>query len=88
MAADPKDAKAAYLKVTIAESRRDFARAAALLEEILARPPAADEEGAGNQRVFLVHLGFAYQQLERYRRRGRRPSPARSRRATRPTRTS
>ena len=65
-ASDPKDTKAAYLKVTIAESRRDFAAAAALIEEILARPAAADEEGAGNQRVFLVHLGFAYQQLERY----------------------
>ena len=66
MAADPKDVKAAYLQVTIAEARRDFTKAAALLEEILSRPPAADEEGEGNQRVFLVHLGFAYQQLERY----------------------
>jgi tetratricopeptide (TPR) repeat protein len=66
VAADPKDAKAAYLRVTIAESRRDFAKAAALLEEILDRPPAGGEEGGGNQRIFLVHLGFAYQQLERY----------------------
>ena len=67
IAADPKDPKAAYLKVTIAEARRDFAAAATLLEEILSRPPAAgDDDGPGNRRVFLVHLGFAYQQLERY----------------------
>jgi tetratricopeptide (TPR) repeat protein len=66
VAADPKDLKAAYLKITIAESRRDFARAATLLEEALALPPGSPEDGDGNQRVFLVHLGFAYQQLERY----------------------
>jgi tetratricopeptide (TPR) repeat protein len=65
VAADGKDEKAAYLKVTIAEARRDFAGAAKLLEDILSRP-AAGEEGASDRRVFLVHLGFAYQQLERY----------------------
>jgi tetratricopeptide (TPR) repeat protein len=66
VASEPKDQKAAYLKVTIAEARRDYAAAATLLEEILARPAAADDEGASDRRVFLVHLGFAYQQLERY----------------------
>ncbi len=66
VAGDPGDLKAAFLRITIAESRRDFAKAVALIEEVLARPPAKDEEGEGNQRIFLLHLGFAYQQLERY----------------------
>ena len=66
VASDPKDEKAAYLKVTIAEARHDFAGAAKLLEEILARPAPAGDEGASDRRVFLIHLGFAYQQLERY----------------------
>jgi tetratricopeptide (TPR) repeat protein len=66
VASDPKDEKAAYLKVTIAEARHDFAGAAKLLEDVLARPAPADDEGASDRRVFLVHLGFAYQQLERY----------------------
>ena len=67
VAAEPKDPKAAYLKVTIAEARRDFAAAATLLEEILSRPPAGgDDDGPGDRRVFLVHLGFAYQQLDRH----------------------
>jgi tetratricopeptide (TPR) repeat protein len=66
VASDPKDQKAAYLKVTIAEARHDFAGAAKLLEEVLSRPGAPDDEGASDRRVFLVHLGFAYQQLERY----------------------
>ena len=67
IAAEPKDPKAAYLKVTIAEARRDFAAAATLLEGILSRPPAeGDDDGPGDRRVFLVHLGFAYQQLDRY----------------------
>ena len=43
--------------------------AAALLEEILARQPPRRGGAAPARRVFLVHLGFAYQQLERYRRR-------------------
>ena len=39
-----------------------------LLEEILARPRRRERrEDAGNGRVFLVHLGFAYQQLGRHR---------------------
>jgi tetratricopeptide (TPR) repeat protein len=58
VAADPKDLKAAYLKVTIAE---------ALLEELLSRPPVeGDDDGPSDRRVFLVHLGFAYQQLGRH----------------------
>jgi len=66
VASDPKDEKAGYLKVTIAEARHDFAGAAKLLEEILSRPAPTGDEGASDRRVFLVHLGFAYQQLERY----------------------
>jgi tetratricopeptide (TPR) repeat protein len=64
VAGDRNDLKHSYLKVTIAEQRRDHAKAAALLEEILARPASAED--AASRRVFLVHLGFAYQQLERY----------------------
>jgi tetratricopeptide (TPR) repeat protein len=60
---NPADLNAAYLKVTIAEARRDYAAAATLLEEMLKRP--ADPRRAPNTRLFLVHLGFAYQQLER-----------------------
>jgi tetratricopeptide (TPR) repeat protein len=66
IAGDPKDLKASFLKVTIAESRRDFEKAAALLEEIVARPSGSDEESEGGMRTLLVHLGFAYQQLQRY----------------------
>ena len=65
IAGDRNDLKASYLKVTIAEQRRDHAKTAALLEEILARPASGEE--AGNRRVFYVHLGFAYQQLGRYK---------------------
>jgi len=65
VAADPGDLKASYLKVTIAEQRRDYAGAAKLLEEILARGSASGEEPA-NLRVFHVHLGFDYQQLGRH----------------------
>ena len=63
---DASDLKAAYLKVTIAEARRDFAAAAAQLEAILARNRAGEDESASNDRVFLIHLGFAYQQQNRY----------------------
>jgi len=65
LAGDRNDLKANYLKVTIAEQRRDYAKAATLLEAILAGP--ASGEDAGNQRVFHVHLGFAYQQLGRHK---------------------
>jgi tetratricopeptide (TPR) repeat protein len=65
---DAKNPKAVFLKVTIAEAKRDYALAAGLLEGLIARTPAGEEpaEAAANDRVFLVHLGFAYQQLERY----------------------
>ena len=65
IAADRSDVKASYLKVTIAEQRRDYAKAASLLEQLLAGPASGDE--AVNQRVFHVHLGFAYQQLGRHK---------------------
>jgi tetratricopeptide (TPR) repeat protein len=68
LAQDPSDLKAAYLKVTIAEARRDFPAAAAQLEAILARNRTGEDatESASNDRVFLIHLGFAYQQQNRY----------------------
>ena len=65
LAADRNDLKTNYLKVTIAEQRRDYVRAAALLEAILAGPAASEDPA--NQRVFHVHLGFAYQQLGRHK---------------------
>src|SRR5262249_36289981 len=54
--------------VTIAESRRDFAAAATILEEILGRSRRTEDPGdsGNNDRVFLIHLGYAYQQLGRY----------------------
>jgi len=64
--ADPADLKASYLAVTVAEARRDFAAAVALLEKILGRSRAGEADGAGNDRVFLVHLGMAFQQLGRH----------------------
>jgi tetratricopeptide (TPR) repeat protein len=68
LAQDASDLKAAYLKVTIAEARRDFPAAVAQLEGILARSRAGEDpaESASNDRVFLIHLGFAYQQQNRY----------------------
>ncbi len=65
IAGDRNDLKAEYLRVTIAESRRDYAKAASLLEQILARPASGAE--ASNRRPFYVHLGFAYQQLGRHK---------------------
>ena len=64
--ADPSDLKASYLALTVAEARRDFVAAIALIEKILARNRAGEADGAGNDRVFLVHLGMAYQQLGRH----------------------
>lgn len=68
LARDATDLAAAYLKATVAESRRDFASAVAQFEAILARPRQADEgdQRASNDRLFLVHLGFDYQQLGRH----------------------
>jgi tetratricopeptide (TPR) repeat protein len=64
LAVDPLSGS--YLKVTIAEARRDYATAAAVLEAILARAGNPDAEDNGNRRrLFLVHLGYAYEQLNR-----------------------
>jgi tetratricopeptide (TPR) repeat protein len=67
-AQDPSDLKVAYLRVTIAEARHDFEGAVALIETVLKRKRDGEEpaEAAGNDRVFLVHLGFALQQLNRH----------------------
>ena len=82
------DLKAAYLKVTIAEARRDYAGAAAAARGDPGPQPRAARtppRAASNDRVFLVHLGFAYQQLEPAprSRRGLRPRQGRRRRARR-----
>jgi tetratricopeptide (TPR) repeat protein len=66
LALDPTDVKAQYLKVTVAEARRDYATAATLLEGLLARNRRGEEDSASNDRVFLVHLGFAHQQQGKY----------------------
>jgi tetratricopeptide (TPR) repeat protein len=66
LAQDPTSRQATFLKVTIAEARRDWAGAIALIKELLARPHSVDGEAAASDRVFLLHLGFAYQQLERH----------------------
>ena len=88
-AADPKDLKAAYLKVTIAESRRDFAggRGPARGDRGRGRRPP-DEEGAGNRprlpgppRLRLPAARALPRGRAGLRPRHRRP-------ATRPTRTS
>jgi tetratricopeptide (TPR) repeat protein len=65
--ADPSDLKASYLALTLAEARGDYAAAVALIDKILARNRTGEADGAGNDRVFLVHLGMAYQQLGRHR---------------------
>jgi tetratricopeptide (TPR) repeat protein len=66
LAQDASDLKAAYLRVTIAEARRDFPAAVAQLEAILARSRTGEDESASNDRLFLIHLGFDYQQQNRY----------------------
>jgi len=65
---EPGDLQASFLKVTVAEARRDSAEVVRLLEQILERPKEGEdpEQARNNDRVFNVHLGFAYQQLERY----------------------
>ncbi len=68
LAGNPSDLKAAYLKVTIAEARRDYAKTVSLIEGILARPRTKEAgDTAASDRAFLLHLGVAYQQLGRYR---------------------
>ena len=49
----------------VAEARRDFKGAVALIEKILGRSRGGETDEAANDRVFLVHLGMAYQQLGR-----------------------
>ena len=67
LASDPRDLKAQYLAITVAEARRDFAGAADRIEKILLRNKSGEADGSNNDRVFLVHLGIAYQQLDRHR---------------------
>jgi tetratricopeptide (TPR) repeat protein len=64
LAQSPTDLKARFLQVTIAEGRRDFVESARLLEAILAESRRPDD--GSSERLFLVHLGFAYQQLGRF----------------------
>ena len=68
LAQDPRNLDALFLKVTIAESKHDYGTAATLLETLMTRDrPRQDAADAGRKdRLLLVHLGFAYQQLERY----------------------
>jgi tetratricopeptide (TPR) repeat protein len=68
LAGDPRDVKIAYLKVTILEARRDWPGAEAALAALLARDRRGEpsSETSTNDRVFLVHLGFAQQQQERH----------------------
>jgi tetratricopeptide (TPR) repeat protein len=67
LAKAPGDAAAAFLKATVAEARRDYAAAAAELEKLLQRTKENEdaEQRVANDRMFLVHLGLAYQQLDR-----------------------
>jgi len=67
LAREPGDPAAAFLKATVAEARRDYAAAAAELEKLLQRSKENEdaEQRAANDRMFLVHLGLAYQQLDR-----------------------
>ena len=62
LALEPGDPKASFLKVTIAEAKHDFAQSAAVIETLLGRKPALEE---GAARLFLIHLGYAYEQLNR-----------------------
>ena len=68
LAKDPNDLGSAFLKVTVAEARRDFAGAVAELERLLARPrrPENGEKDARDDRTLLIHLGAAYQRLGRH----------------------
>ena len=68
LAHDANDLAAAYLKATVAESRRDYASAAEQLERLLARSHEGEDaqQRANNDRAFLLHLGLDYQQLGRH----------------------
>jgi len=62
----PGDLNASFLKVTLAEARRDPETARRILEQILDRDRSNEEPEQTRRydRIFLVHLGFAHQQLE------------------------
>jgi tetratricopeptide (TPR) repeat protein len=62
----PGDLNASFLKVTLAEARRDPDTARRTLEQLLERDRAHEEPEQTRRydRIFLVHLGFAHQQLE------------------------
>jgi tetratricopeptide (TPR) repeat protein len=64
LAQAPGDLKARFIKVTIAEGKRDFAESARLLEGML--EGGSEDDDRSNDRLLLVHLGFAYQQLGRF----------------------
>jgi tetratricopeptide (TPR) repeat protein len=68
LARDANDLAAAYLKATVAESRRDYAGAVQQLERLLARSHEGEDaqQRASNDRAFLLHLGLDYQQLGRH----------------------
>lgn len=62
-------AGADFLRVTVLEAKRDFAGAVTLLGELLERKESPDEDPdqrARNDRVFLLHLGFAQIQLDQF----------------------
>jgi tetratricopeptide (TPR) repeat protein len=65
---DANDLEAIFLKVTVAEARRDFTTAASELEKVLARERRQEDaaESGRNDRLFLVHLAIAYGQLGRH----------------------
>jgi len=63
---DPRDLEAAFLKVTIAEARRDYTAVISALEAVLARDKTGEKDSGSHDRLFLVHLGVANQQLGRY----------------------
>jgi len=64
LAKEPGDPAASFLKATVAEAQRDYVTAATLLEKLLQRSREGEdtEQRAANDRMFLVHLGLAYQQ--------------------------
>lgn len=68
LAEDPYDVKTGFLRATIDEARRDFKAVAGRLVLLLGRSRKGEDaaETAGTDRVLLVHLGFAYEQLENY----------------------
>jgi tetratricopeptide (TPR) repeat protein len=68
LADEPHDVKAGFLRATIDEARRDFKAVAGRLVLLMGRSRKGEDpaEAASTDRVLLVHLGFAYEQLENY----------------------